>query len=55
MTKNPKWITRDALAQRALHVMEEYSITQLFVFEEEPRGEPIGIIHIHDILKAGIA
>jgi len=55
MTKTPKWITSDALAQKALHVMEEYSITQLFVFAQEKRGKPIGIIHIHDILKAGIA
>ncbi len=55
MTGNPKWITRDSLAQKALHIMEQHSITQLFVFEEKPNGKPIGIIHIHDILKAGIA
>ncbi len=55
MTTDPKWIARDALAQRALHEMENFSITQLFVFEETPDGTPRGIIHIHDILKAGIA
>jgi len=55
MTANPKWISREALAQKALHIMERHSITQLFVFENKPSGKPIGIIHIHDILKAGIA
>ena len=55
MTKNPKWISQNALAQKALHIMEEFSITQLFVFENSPSGTPVGIIHIHDILKAGIA
>ncbi|MCF7804721.1 MAG: KpsF/GutQ family sugar-phosphate isomerase [Candidatus Marinimicrobia bacterium] len=55
MTEKPKWITRDALAQKALHVMEEFSITQLFVFKSQPEGDPIGIIHIHDILRSGIA
>lgn len=55
MTANPKWITKDALAQRALHIMERHSITQLFVFEAEKNGRPVGIIHVHDILKSGIA
>jgi len=55
MTAKPKWITREALAHKALHIMERHSITQLFVFEEKLSGKPIGIIHIHDILKAGIA
>jgi arabinose-5-phosphate isomerase len=34
--------------------MEEFSITSLFVFEGEERRHPIGIIHIHDLLKAKI-
>jgi len=55
MTQDPKWISRNALAQKALHLMEQFSITQLFVYEEAKDGPPVGIIHIHDILKAGIA
>jgi len=55
MTLEPKWITKEALAQRALHIMERHSITQLFVFEDGTQGRPAGIIHIHDILKSGIA
>jgi arabinose-5-phosphate isomerase len=53
MTRNPKIIPPDALAARALTVMEEYSITSLFVLKDGGR-KPIGIIHLHDLLKAGI-
>ena len=52
MTKNPKTITPDALAAKALSVMESYSITSLIVPDEE--GRPAGVIHLHDILKKGI-
>lgn len=54
MTKNPKWIIKDELAVKALQIMESYSITTLFVFEKPENTVPIGIIHLHDILKAGI-
>jgi len=52
MTKNPKTIEADALAVRALAVMENYSITSLIVPDQN--NHPIGVIHIHDILKNGI-
>jgi arabinose-5-phosphate isomerase len=54
MTKNPKWIERDALAAKAVQRMEEYSITSLFVFERGGDKVPVGIIHLHDLLKAGV-
>jgi len=54
MTCNPKSIEADALAVEALRRMEEYSITSLFVFEKPGDRIPIGIIHLHDILKAGV-
>ena len=54
MTKNPKWIEKDALAAMAVQRMEEYSITSLFVFDSERRQAPVGIIHLHDLLKAGV-
>lgn len=53
MTRNPKTISPDELAAKALAIMEEKSITSLIVPDEEGRIE--GIIHIHDILKKGIA
>lgn len=52
MTKNPKTITEEELAAKALSIMESYSITALVVPDKE--GKPVGIIHLHDILKQGI-
>jgi arabinose-5-phosphate isomerase len=52
MTKQPKTIQRDVLAVKALSVMEKHSITSLIVPDEKNR--PLGVIHLHDILKSGI-
>ena len=54
MTKNPKWIEKDALAAKAVQRMEEYSITSLFVFNKAGDKVPVGVIHLHDLLKAGV-
>jgi len=54
MTKNPKWIEKDALAAKGVQRMEEYSITSLFVFNQAGDKVPVGIIHLHDLLKAGV-
>jgi arabinose-5-phosphate isomerase len=54
MTRNPKWIEKEALAAEAVQKMEEYSITSLFVFSHSGEKIPVGIIHLHDLLKAGI-
>ena len=51
MTKAPKTIDPSLLAAEALRVMNEKSITSLFVVED---GRPIGVLHIHDLLRAGI-
>lgn len=52
MTKHPKTIEEDALAAKALQVMEKYSITSMVIIDSS--DVPIGIIHLHDILKAGV-
>jgi len=53
MTKNPKTIRPDVLASEAVYVMNNTGrgITNLFVVEE---GKPVGVIHIHDCLRAGV-
>ncbi len=53
MTKNPKCIPAGVLAAKALHVMEEYSINQLIVIDE--KNQAVGMVHIHDLLKSGLA
>ena len=54
MKLNPRRIRRHELAAAALQIMEHHTITSLFVFEEELSRFPCGIIHLHDILRAGI-
>ena len=53
MTTQPKTIDANALAARALAVMERHNITSLFVLAPTSR-QPQGVIHLHDILKAGV-
>lgn len=53
MTSNPKKITASSYGASALNLMEKYSITALAVVDEN--NKPVGVIHIHDLLKAGVA
>lgn len=53
MTPEPKVIQDGNLAAKALHVMEAYSINQLIVVDSGER--PVGMVHIHDLLKADLA
>jgi arabinose-5-phosphate isomerase len=53
MTRNPKAIAGEMLAAEAVAVMEQFPITSLFILDRESR-KPIGVIHLHDIIKAGI-
>ncbi len=52
MTANPKTIVDDTLASDALQLMETFNITQLIVLDDDRR--PIGIVHLHDLVKAGL-
>ena len=50
MIKNPQTIEPDAILDKALAVMEKFSITVIPVVEKD--RQPVGIIHLHDILKS---
>lgn len=52
MTTGTKSIRPDALASEAVRLMNAGNITNLFVVED---GRPVGILHIHDCLRAGVA
>lgn len=52
MTVNPKTVAQQDFAASALHLMEKYSITALAVVDDD--NKPIGVVHIHDLLKAGV-
>ena len=52
MTRGPRTIAPDALAEEAVALMNAHRITCLFVPDAE--GRPIGLLHIHDCLRAGL-
>jgi arabinose-5-phosphate isomerase len=52
MTKNPKTIRPDQLASEALEILNAMKITALIVVDA---GKPVGIVHFHDLLRAGAA
>ena len=52
MTRRPKTISQEALAAEAVNSMERHSITSLIVTGAE--NQLAGIVHLHDLLKAGI-
>jgi len=52
MTTNPKTIHQNTLAAEALTLMEKSSITALIVADDN--NYPRGVIHLHDVLRAGV-
>jgi arabinose-5-phosphate isomerase len=52
MTRSPKTVTADTLASAALQIVNASAITALFVVED---GAPVGIVHVHDFLREGVA
>ena len=53
MTSNPKCIQKGVLAVEALYLMEKHSINQLIVIDKN--NNVVGMVHLHDLLKAGLA
>lgn len=52
MTRNPKTIAPTTLASAAMEILNSKRITAVFVVEN---GKPVGLVHIHDLLRAGVA
>jgi arabinose-5-phosphate isomerase len=52
MTRAPKTVRPDQLASEALEIINSSKITALLVAEA---GKPVGIVHFHDLLRAGVA
>ena len=52
MTRKPKVVPPGMLASAALEVLNASRITALFVVD---KGKPVGIVHVHDLLRAGVA
>ena len=52
MTNNPKTVSGDQLVSEALELLNSSKITAVFALEA---GKPVGIVHLHDLLRAGVA
>jgi arabinose-5-phosphate isomerase len=52
MSPNPKTINQDILAAETLNIMQQNSITAVIV--EDEKKHPVGVVHMHDILRAGV-
>lgn len=52
MTRNSQTIKADELAASALKIMQDHAITSIVIIDEDQR--PIGVTHMHDIIKAGL-
>ena len=55
MTKNPQSIDKNALAAKALSLMNSKKITSLCVYDKRNKSKTIGILHIHNILESNIS
>lgn len=54
MTRGPMTIAPDALAEKALALMDDRRITCLFVLSPETGSRPLGLVKVQDILRAGV-
>jgi arabinose-5-phosphate isomerase len=52
MTKDPQTARPDQLASEVIEILNSSKITTIFVIED---GKPVGVVHLHDLLRAGIA
>jgi arabinose-5-phosphate isomerase len=52
MTRNPKTVAADMLVAKALDLVNSSAITALMIVED---GRPVGIVHLHDLLRVGAA
>jgi len=53
MTRKPKTLSPGTLAVVAIQEMESYNITQIVIVDD--RSHPVGVIHLHDLVKAGLS
>ncbi len=52
MTRHPRTIAPDRLAVEVVRIAEQWEVSALIVVED---GKPVGMVHLHEILKAGVA
>jgi arabinose-5-phosphate isomerase len=55
MTPDPIWISPGCLIEDALALLNKHKITAMFAVEDDGTDRPVGIVHVHDFLRLGLA
>ncbi len=55
MTRDPVWIAPGTLVEDALDILNQHKITAMFAVEDPHARYPVGIVHVHDFLRLGLA
>jgi arabinose-5-phosphate isomerase len=55
MTKDPVWVSPGTLVEDALTILNQHKITAMFVVEDPQSRQPVGLVHVHDFLRLGLA
>ena len=55
MTRDPVWVSPGAFVEDALTQMNKHKITAMFAIEDAETRRPVGLVHVHDFLRLGLA
>jgi arabinose-5-phosphate isomerase len=55
MTPGPIWVSPGCLIEDALALLNKHKITAMFAVEDDGSERPVGIVHVHDFLRLGLA
>jgi arabinose-5-phosphate isomerase len=55
MTKDPVWVAPGTLVEDALEILNQHKITAMFAVEDPHARYPVGLVHVHDFLRLGLA
>ena len=55
MTPNPVWVSPGCLIEDALALLNKHKITAMFAVEDDGCNRPVGVVHVHDFLRLGLA
>jgi arabinose-5-phosphate isomerase len=55
MTCDPVWVSPGTFVEDALTAMNTHKITAMFAIEDAETRRPVGLVHVHDFLRLGIA
>jgi arabinose-5-phosphate isomerase len=55
MTPDPVWVSPGCFVEDALNILNQHKITAMFTVEDAVLRHPVGLVHVHDFLRLGLA